>query len=176
MLIAVDQFEEMYTINDADSRRELIGALAEYTTSRRDLTFGVITVRADYYGVLAENPRAARALQNATVLVPALDPGQLRDVIVGPAAVKGITVSDDLVDLLIADLRPGLTAAVSAAPCRCCRTHCCRRGRARTSGRSPSPTTSRPDASAGPSSRPRNASTASSTTPRRWWPVANSSR
>ena len=111
VLVAVDQFEEMYTVNDADRRRDLIAALSEFTASRRELTFGVLTVRADYYGVLAENPRAARALQNATVLVPALDHGQLRDVIVGPAAVKGITVSDDLVDLLIADLRPGLTAA-----------------------------------------------------------------
>lgn len=111
VLIAVDQFEEMYTVNDSDARRDLIVALAEFTASRRERTFGVITVRADYYGVLAENPRAARALQNATVLVPALDHGQLRDVIVGPAAVAGITVSDDLVDLLIADLRPGLAAA-----------------------------------------------------------------
>jgi WD40 repeat protein/transcriptional regulator with XRE-family HTH domain len=111
VLVAVDQFEEMYTVNDVERRRALIDALAEFTASRRDPTFGVMTIRADFYGVLAENPRAARALQNATVLVPALDHGQLRDVIVGPAGVAGIRVSDDLVDLLIADLRPGFSGA-----------------------------------------------------------------
>ncbi|GAA2065438.1 nSTAND1 domain-containing NTPase [Williamsia deligens] len=111
VLVAIDQFEEMYTLNDADQRRRLITALAEFTASRDELTIGVLTVRADYYGVLAENPRAARALQNATVLVPALDQSQLREVITAPAAVAGVAVSDDLVDLLIADLRPGVSGA-----------------------------------------------------------------
>ncbi|MGZ8176799.1 nSTAND1 domain-containing NTPase [Williamsia sp. SKLECPSW1] len=115
LLIAVDQFEEMYTLNDTAARRALTEAMADLTASRRQQTFGVITVRADYYGVLAENPRAARALQEATVLIPALDPAQLRDVIVGPATVAGVSVSDDLVDLLIADLRPGLGVGLGSA-------------------------------------------------------------
>ncbi|MGU3293477.1 nSTAND1 domain-containing NTPase [Williamsia sp. M5A3_1d] len=107
VLLAIDQAEEVWTLSHAADRRDRFEArLIEFSTHCEVLVV-VATVRADFYGVLASLPRFTRPLQNAHILVPALDERQVREVILEPARVAGLQVADDLVDLLLGDLRPG---------------------------------------------------------------------
>ncbi len=106
VILAVDQLEELWTlVDEAPVRMSFADALLSLG-GRVDQLVIVLAIRADHYGSVAGNPRLATALQNAHVLVPGLDDAGLRQVIVGPARTAGLEVADDLVELLLADLRP----------------------------------------------------------------------
>ncbi|GGF24415.1 nSTAND1 domain-containing NTPase [Williamsia phyllosphaerae] len=106
VVLAVDQLEELWTlVDDAPVRMSFADALLSPAARVEQLVI-VLAIRADHYGSVAGNPRLATALQNGHVLVPGLDDAGLREVIVGPARTAGLDVADDLVELLLADLRP----------------------------------------------------------------------
>ncbi|GAA1461043.1 hypothetical protein [Williamsia maris] len=106
VILAVDQLEELWTlVDEATVRMAFADALLSLGARVEQLVI-VLAIRADHYGSVAGNPRLATALQNAHVLVPGLDDVGLREVIVGPARAAGLDVADDLVELLLADLRP----------------------------------------------------------------------
>ncbi|UZF55030.1 hypothetical protein LH935_20210 [Gordonia polyisoprenivorans] len=103
-LLVIDQLEELWTQGDSAGRARLTTRLAEYAARRRTVMIGVL--RADFYERAAAGPIIASVLANSQLLVTPMLPAQLREVIVRPAEVAGLTVDDDLVTMLLDDVAP----------------------------------------------------------------------
>ncbi|MEU4533973.1 caspase family protein [Streptosporangium sp. NPDC023825] len=99
-VLLVDQFEEVFTLCEDESRRaSFIRALV--AISRRVPV--VIGVRADFFGHCTAYPELVDGLEHA-VVVPPLTRDQLRDVIEEPARLAGLTLDEGLVEQLLDDL------------------------------------------------------------------------
>ncbi|MFF3538835.1 helix-turn-helix domain-containing protein [Streptomyces sp. NPDC002466] len=97
-LVIVDQFEESFTLcEDSAERTRFIDLLLGAAPSQRVL----IAVRADFYGHLARHRALAEALAGGTLLVPPMDPAELRQAIVKPAATAGLVVERALTTRII---------------------------------------------------------------------------
>ncbi|MET8747822.1 helix-turn-helix domain-containing protein [Streptomyces sp. NPDC004728] len=97
-LVIVDQFEESFTLcEDLAERTRFIDLLLGASPSPRVL----IAVRADFYGHLAQHRALAEALAGGTLLVPPMDPAELRQAIVKPAATAGLVVERALTARII---------------------------------------------------------------------------
>jgi len=96
--IVVDQFEELFTHEStAEERARFIEELlrtCEYTGV-------IIGMRADFYAAALSEPGLAAAFQDGQVVVGPMDRAQIREVIVGPARLAGVSIADGLVELLI---------------------------------------------------------------------------
>lgn len=101
-VLIVDQFEELWTQCDHPQREEFVRALAELD----DKTVVVIGMRADFYGRAAEVPFLLPLLDDSPIVVGPLTEHQLRDVIVAPAVMSGMTVQRELIQVLIQELTP----------------------------------------------------------------------
>lgn len=88
-------------------------------------TIAVIGMRADFYGLAAEEPLLVPLLDDSPMVVGPLTEEQLREVIVEPAVKAGMTVQSELVQVLISELTPrGSRAASDPALCPCSHTRC----------------------------------------------------
>ncbi|MFF4082752.1 helix-turn-helix domain-containing protein [Streptomyces sp. NPDC001777] len=97
-LVMVDQFEESFTLcEDSAERTRFIDLLLGAAPSQCVL----IAVRADFYGHLAQHRALAEALAGGTLLVPPMDPAELRQAIVKPAATAGLVVERALTARII---------------------------------------------------------------------------
>lgn len=105
VLLAIDQFEELFTLSPTIERQkfiELILGAVEYASDRFKL---VLTVRADFVASCLEIPQLAKILQKNSVLVPPyLTEEDYRAAIVKPAEQVGLTVESGLVAILLQDL------------------------------------------------------------------------
>lgn len=101
-VLIVDQFEELWTQRDRDRREEFLRALADLG----ETTIVVIGMRADFYGLAAEEPLLLPLLDDSPMVVGPLTEEQLRDVIVEPAVKAGMTVQSELVQVLVGELTP----------------------------------------------------------------------
>jgi Novel STAND NTPase 1/TIR domain len=118
LLLLVDQWEELYTYRptqsvaaeaDAKGVRGFIGMLLE-ATRRGEPLRALLTLRADYWGnVLNDPPLAARLPDEAIVQLRALDRAALEAVIRRPAEIVRLAVPDALSEVLLDDAagRPG---------------------------------------------------------------------
>lgn len=95
-LVVLDQFEELLALGD-----DLEPTLARVTALAEGATV-VLALRSDAYGRLAELP-ALRAPLERPVLVRPMEPDELREVITGPAALRGVRVDPGLVELVLTD-------------------------------------------------------------------------
>ncbi|WLE96153.1 MAG: trypsin-like peptidase domain-containing protein [Candidatus Electrothrix communis] len=101
-LLVVDQFEELYTLNEDTEARCFIDLLLE--AGETGILSVVITMRADFletalhYGVFAE------ALNNASVIVPPISEDGLRKAVKKPAELFKIGFESGLIDLIIRDV------------------------------------------------------------------------
>ena len=117
-LIAVDQFEETFTLcRDASERAEFLGALVAAATQPAQDTAVVLAVRADFYGRCAENPELASLLGDNQLLVGPMQRDELRRAIEMPAERARLEVEPELVDALLADTadEPGALPLLSTA-------------------------------------------------------------
>lgn len=92
LLIVVDQFEELYTLCDADERTVFIDgvlALAGRPDRRVRLVLGV---RADFYGRCAEHPGLIEVLRRNQVLVGPMGREELCAAVSRPASSVGLSV------------------------------------------------------------------------------------
>ena len=112
LLIAVDQFEETFTLCRDDAERAAFIADARRAASAATAPV-VLAVRADFYGRCAEYPELASLLGDNQLLVGAMRRDELRRAIEMPAERAGLEVEPELVDALLADTdgRAGGTAA-----------------------------------------------------------------
>ena len=110
-LLVIDQFEEMWTQNSDDVRKQAITRILDAAQSPGSDIVPVGVLRADFYGRVV--PWVPKTLENSQLVVPPMQREQLREVIVGPARVADVEVEPDLVDMLLDDAVPaaGSTAA-----------------------------------------------------------------
>jgi hypothetical protein len=119
LLVVVDQFEELFTqCPDEGQRRAFITAVHAATSARHgpDQTpaaLVVIGVRADFEARCANYPPLAEAVQDH-YLVTAMTERQLRLAITEPARKAGSQVDDDLVEVLLAEVRTRQPGAAGA--------------------------------------------------------------
>ena len=119
----VDQFEQVFTqCPDEGQRRAFITALcaaagAGHGPDQTPAALVVLGVRADFEARCADYPQLAGAVQDR-YLVTAMTERQLRMAITEPAKKAGSRVDDDLVEVLLADVRtrqPGVARRGGAA-------------------------------------------------------------
>jgi DNA-binding SARP family transcriptional activator/WD40 repeat protein/molybdopterin-guanine dinucleotide biosynthesis protein len=117
MIVVIDQLEEVFTLcTDVAARTTFLDALTRIDSSESPAVI-VVTLRADYYGACAAHPDLARLLERNQVLVGALSPSELREVVVEPARAAGLAVQPQLVDAITRDVadQPGMLPLVSTA-------------------------------------------------------------
>lgn len=118
LVLAVDQFEELFSESVAeDERRAFVDALVEaaWDPDRRALI--AIALRADFFGRLAPYVELADLVGPNHVLLGPMSTGELRRAIEGPAARTGLQVEPALVDALVDDVagEPGGLPLLSTA-------------------------------------------------------------
>jgi WD40 repeat protein len=103
VLLAVDQWEELYTLtHDSDERACFIGQLLE-ATSHAVLSV-VLTLRGDFVGQVLADRRLADRLQGAQVNVGPMTTEELRCAIEEPARAAGLRFEPGLVDAILGDV------------------------------------------------------------------------
>ncbi|MGC0366589.1 WD40 repeat protein [Rhodococcus sp. 27YEA15] len=101
-VLIVDQFEELWTQCDQDQRAEFLHVLLRLDEN----AVVVIGMRADFYGSAASEPALLPLLDDSPMVVGPLTEEQLREVIVEPAHKAGMSVQNELVQLLVSELTP----------------------------------------------------------------------
>lgn len=101
-VLVVDQFEEFWTCGDDVARDDFLAGLAEVGG---DLVV-VLGLRADFYPLAAREPNLVPILESGPVVVGPMSATELESVIIEPAKKAGVTVPDEVVQVLLADLTP----------------------------------------------------------------------
>ncbi|MET8199962.1 nSTAND1 domain-containing NTPase [Micromonospora taraxaci] len=118
-LLVVDQFEEVFTLcTDKAERRLFIEALLDAAHGPHRRTTVVLGVRADFLAHLMQHPHLTDALHDdAYLLVRPVTAADLREIILRPAALVGMSVEPDLLSTVLADAaeEPGALPLVSHA-------------------------------------------------------------
>ena len=117
-LLAIDQFEELFTFADPEERRRFDGLLAAALEDADCPLFVISTVRADFLDRFEDLPRLVAArnrLARPWTLAPIGAEG-LREVIEGPARLAGLDVSE-IKEAMVAEARdePGALPLVENA-------------------------------------------------------------
>jgi DNA-binding SARP family transcriptional activator/WD40 repeat protein len=117
-VLAVDQFEEIFTACSDDAERAaFLDAITEAVSVSDGATTIVIAMRADFYGRCAEYRALASLLASDQILVGPMDEEELRRAIELPADRAGLTVEEELADSLVSDTagQPGGLPLLSTA-------------------------------------------------------------
>jgi DNA-binding SARP family transcriptional activator len=117
-VLAVDQFEEVFTACSDDAERTaFLDAITEAASAPEGTAMIVIAMRADFYGRCAEHRALASLLASDQILVGPMDEGELRRAIELPAEHAGLNVEEKLTDSLVSDIigRPGGLPLLSTA-------------------------------------------------------------
>jgi WD40 repeat protein/DNA-binding SARP family transcriptional activator len=105
LLLAVDQFEEVFTTcREPEERAAYMDALADAAERDDGRVVIVLAVRADYYGACAAHPRLARLLAQSHVLVGPMQRDELALAIEGPARAASLVAEPELVTRLVDDV------------------------------------------------------------------------
>src|SRR5262249_27855051 len=117
-VLAVDQFEEIFTACSDDAERAaFLDAITEAASASDGATTIVIAMRADFYGRCAGHRALASLLASDQILVGPMDREELRRAIELPAQRAGLTVQEELADSLVSDTagQPGGLPLLSTA-------------------------------------------------------------
>ncbi len=118
LVVAVDQFEELFTIcADEAERAAFAASLTEAAVDPERRVVVSISLRADFYGRCAAYPALADLLSRNHVLIGAMARDELSRAIERPAERAGLQIERPLVDALVADTvsEPGGLPLLSAA-------------------------------------------------------------
>jgi WD40 repeat protein len=103
--LIVDQFEEIFTLTtDGAERAQFVACLLYASSVAGGATIVVLTMRADFFGKCAAIPGLASRLSERDVLVPPMEPDELRRAMIMPAERVGLQFEKGLVDTILADL------------------------------------------------------------------------
>jgi WD40 repeat protein len=110
MLLAVDQFEETFTVCSDDAERE-----ASVARLLEGPQIVILAIRADCYGRCGAYPRLARLLAAHHVLVSPMRRDECHRAVEAPAARAGLSIEPGLTDALVADVErePGALPLLS---------------------------------------------------------------
>ncbi len=101
-VVAIDQFEELFTACPDRAEREAFLSLLEALSSRDPAQVRVvICIRADFYGACAAYPWLASVINTNQVLVGPMGRAGLRDAIEGPARRVGLRLEEGLADRIL---------------------------------------------------------------------------
>ena len=103
IVLAIDQFEELFTISGADERDRFLDLLIDALDDSTAPISVVTTCRADFLGRVLDHPVAGRLLRDRTVLITPLTTDELYEAVVGPAEHAGIAVEPALVAQIVGD-------------------------------------------------------------------------
>ena len=118
LLLAVDQFEELFTACRSDAERTAFAdTLARAAADPDGRALVVIALRADFYGRFAAYPGLAELLAANHVLVGPMQASELRRVVELPAGRVGLRVEPELADALVDGVEgePGALPLLSTA-------------------------------------------------------------
>ncbi|HYH27354.1 MAG TPA: adenylate/guanylate cyclase domain-containing protein, partial [Actinomycetota bacterium] len=118
LVVAVDQFEEIFTLCADDGEREaFVEAITSAATSSPDRVVFVLTIRDDFYGRCAPHRELADLMTANHVLVPPMNADEIRRTIDLPARRAGLRVEAALIDALVEEVaeEPGGLPLLSAA-------------------------------------------------------------
>ena len=118
LVVAVDQFEELFAPSVAEAeRRAFIDVLVEAAWDPDRRAVILLALRADFFGRLAPYVELADLLGTNQVLLGPMTAGELRRAIEGPAERAGLAVEPALVDALVDDTagEPGGLPLLSTA-------------------------------------------------------------
>jgi energy-coupling factor transporter ATP-binding protein EcfA2 len=104
-LIFIDQFEEIFTICDADKREKFISGLVHFIRSKNSFVKIVLAMRSDFLEQFSFYPDFAAIAQKNIHLVSEMNPDQLRQAIEQPAAKHGVVFEEGLVDQIIDEVK-----------------------------------------------------------------------
>jgi WD40 repeat protein/transcriptional regulator with XRE-family HTH domain len=118
VVIAVDQFEELFTLcRDEAERRCFVDALIAAWRDPTSPIVLIVALRADFYGRVAAYPELAAAVVAHQTLIGPMSPADLRRAIELPAAASGLLLQPGLVQTMLKDLgdAPGALPLLSHA-------------------------------------------------------------
>jgi formylglycine-generating enzyme required for sulfatase activity len=119
LVVFVDQFEELFTLNVAEAgdaqiaarssaltgdRMAFVRNLLHAATIDKGRTIVILTMRADFYGKCATFPELATAVSQHQELVGPMTSDELRRAIEIPAQMSGSDIDAGLVDLLVSEV------------------------------------------------------------------------
>lgn len=102
IVLAIDQFEELFTISLPEERNRFLDVLVDAIDSFASLRV-VVTCRADFLGRVLEHPVAGALLRDRCVLVTPLTNEELHDAVIGPAEHAGVAVEPALVAEIVGE-------------------------------------------------------------------------
>lgn len=103
LLMVIDQFEELFTLNRQRDQEAFIEMLAAVVDPAESRVRAVMAMRADFYGTCATFPWLARRVAANQVLVGPMSRTDLKKTIEQPAAASGLRLEDGLVDAVLED-------------------------------------------------------------------------
>jgi WD40 repeat protein/uncharacterized caspase-like protein len=105
VVLAIDQFEEIFTLASAEERQQFLDLILEALDYASDRFKLIITLRTDFIAPCLEIPALAQLLQASSVLVPPyLSQDDYRQIIVNPAEKVGLKVESELIEVLLQEL------------------------------------------------------------------------
>lgn len=120
VVLALDQFEELFTRHAADVRARFQGLLYRLVTEGRGRVRVLLSLREDYLSRLAEMQEAFPGILHNELRLPRLGAEAARAAIVEPARRAAIEVEDQLVQRLLQDLdRAGVEPPQLQIVCDC---------------------------------------------------------
>jgi WD40 repeat protein/class 3 adenylate cyclase len=118
VVLAIDQFEELFTLcRDGDERERFVGSLLYAAAAPDSRVTVVVSLRADFFGHCAEQPGLVEAFDANSALVPPMGERDLRLAIERPARAVGLRLAPGLTETLLRDAlgEPGALPLVSHA-------------------------------------------------------------
>jgi WD40 repeat protein len=104
LVLVADQFEELYTLTPEDERYSFLNALLLTVRNTPALTL-VLTLRADFLGIVLDEQPMGKALQQyPPLLLTPMDGEELRDAIEKPALKMKVELEEGLTSKLINDV------------------------------------------------------------------------
>ena len=100
-VLVVDQLEEVFTHAGAPVAARFLDRLAQLVEAG---TRVVATLRADFFGWMAESPQLSRQAEQGLLLLTPMAEADLREAIEAPARLMGLVLEPGLVDVLIRDV------------------------------------------------------------------------
>ncbi|MEM7538229.1 MAG: TIR domain-containing protein, partial [Chloroflexota bacterium] len=105
-VLIVDQFEEVFTqCHDEQEQKSFIDNLLYASAVDGGQTVVVLTMRADFYGECTIHPDLAVRITQDQMLIASMTEQGLREAIVQPAHLVGLTFETGLVDTLLNDIQ-----------------------------------------------------------------------
>ncbi len=104
LLLVVDQFEELFTLTDADEAEAFLAALSEAADDAGRRIHVLLTMRADFYDRPLADPSFGRLFADNVVTVIPMGPDDLEAAATQPAQQLDVRIEPRLMARLIADV------------------------------------------------------------------------